>query len=114
MKSSRHLAGEIRISDLRHQISVVRILSQTTNALGHPVFTTSSTTVAARIRMMQNAETDVVDKQTVVQMPEIVIRYAVLTTADTIVWNNKKYDIVSIDETRYQNRFLIIKAKAVI
>lgn len=114
MKSSRNLAGNIRIADLRHNIVLVRIVSQTLNALGHPTYTTSSTTVPARIRMMQNAETEIVDKQTVVQMPEIVVRHTSLTTADWIEWESKKYDIVSIDDTKHPRRFLIIKAKAVI
>lgn len=115
MKQSRQLEGHIRIADLRHRVVLKRIVSSTANALGHKSHTTSSTTVQARIRMKQMDESTLVDKETQVQTPEIVIRYvSLLTLEDWIEWEGKRYDIVSIDDTRYPNRFLIIKTKAVI
>lgn len=117
MKPSSNLGGNIRLSDLRHSITLHRITATTTNDLGHPTYTTSTTVVPARIRMLQNtdnSETEVVAKQTVVQTPEFLIRHTTLTVQDWIVWDGNKYDIVSIDITRYHKRFLIIKAKAVI
>jgi len=116
MKQSRQLEGHIRIADLRHKIVIKRIVSSTTNALGHPTHTTSSTTVQARIRQpRQMDETVISDKDTQVQMHEMTIRYiSGLTLEDWIEWQSKKYDIVSIDDTRYPNRFLIIKGKAVV
>jgi len=60
-------------------------------------------------------ESTLVDKETQVQTPEIVIRYiSPLTITDWIEYDGKKYDIISIDDTRYPSRFLIIKAKAVV
>lgn len=114
MKQSRQLEGLIRISDLRHQVVLKRITSTSLNALGHQTHTTSSTTVPARIRMKQADESEIVDKQTVVQMPEFVIRYTTLTVQDWIEWEGLRYDIVSIDAVRYWKRFLVIKGKAVI
>ena len=115
MKQSRQLEGHVRIADLRHRVVLKRIVSSTANALGHKSHTTSSTTVQARIRMKQMDESTLVDKETQVQTPEIVIRYvSLLTLEDWIEWEGKRYDILSIDDTRYPNRFLIIKAKAVI
>ena len=115
MKQSRQLEGHIRIADLRHRVVLKRIVSSTANALGHKSHTTSSTTVQARIRMKQMDESTLVDKETQVQTPEIVIRYvSLLTLEDWIEWEGKRYDILSIDDTRYPNRFLIIKAKAVV
>lgn len=115
MKQSRQLEGHIRIADLRHRVVLKRIVSSTANALGHKSHTTSSTTVQARIRMKQMDESTLVDKETQVQTPEIVIRYvSLLTLEDWIEWEGKRYDILSIDDTRYPNRFLIIKTKAVI
>jgi len=115
MKQSRQLEGHVRIADLRHRVVLKRIVSSTANALGHKSHTTSSTTVQARIRMKQMDESTLVDKETQVQTPEIVIRYvSLLTLEDWIEWEGKRYDIVSIDDTRYPNRFLIIKTKAVI
>lgn len=114
MKQSRQLEGHVRIADLRHRVVLKRIVSSTANALGHKSHTTSSTTVQARIRMKQMDESTLVDKETVVQTPEIVIRHVALTLEDWIEWEGKRYDIVSIDDTRYPNRFLIIKAKAVV
>lgn len=115
MKQSRQLEGHVRIADLRHRVVLKRIVSSTANALGHKSHTTSSTTVQARIRMKQMDESTLVDKETQVQTPEIVIRYvSLLTLEDWIEWEGKLYDIVSIDDTRYPNRFLIIKAKAVV
>jgi len=65
--------------------------------------------------MKQMDESTLVDKETQVQTPEIVIRYvSLLTLEDWIEWEGKRYDILSIDDTRYPNRFLIIKTKAVI
>lgn len=115
MKQSRQLEGHVRIADLRHRVVLKRIVSSTANALGHKTHTTSSTTVQARIRMKQMDESTLVDKETQVQTPEIVIRYvSLLTLEDWIEWEGKRYDILSIDDTRYPNRFLIIKTKAVI
>ncbi len=115
MKQSRQLEGHVRIADLRHRVVLKRIVSSTANALGHKSHTTSSTTVQARIRMKQMDESTLVDKETQVQTPEIVIRYvSLLTLEDWIEWEGKRYDILSIDDTRYPNRFLIIKTKAVI
>lgn len=115
MKQSRQLEGHVRIADLRHRVVLKRIVSSTANALGHKSHTTSSTTVQARIRMKQMDESTLVDKETQVQTPEIVIRYvSLLTLEDWIEWEGKRYDILSIDDTRYPNRFLIIKAKAVV
>lgn len=115
MKQSRQLEGHVRIADLRHRVVLKRIVSSTANALGHKSHTTSSTTVQARIRMKQMDESTLVDKETQVQTPEIVIRYvSLLTLEDWIEWEGKRYDILSIDDTRYPNRFLIIKTKAVV
>lgn len=116
MKQSRQLEGHVRIADLRHRVVLKRIVSSTANALGHKTHTTSATTVQARIRQpRQMDESTLVDKETQVQTPEIVIRYvSLLTLEDWIEWEGKRYDILSIDDTRYPNRFLIIKTKAVI
>ena len=115
MKQSRQLEGHVRIADLRHRVVLKRIVSSTANALGHKTHTTSSTTVQARIRMKQMDESTLGDNETQVQTPEIVIRYvSLLTLEDWIEWEGKRYDILSIDDTRYPNRFLIIKTKAVI
>lgn len=115
MKRSRQLEGHIRIADLRHKVVIKRITSNSANALGHLTPTTSSTTVQARIRMKQMDEQDVSDKQTVVQTPEIVIRYITpLTVRDWIEIEGVRYDITSIDAVRYHKRFLIINTKAVL
>jgi len=116
MAQSRQLEGHIRIADLRHRIVIKRIISSSANALGHKTHTTSATTVQARIRQpRQMDESTLVDKETQVKTTEIVIRYiSPLTITDWIEYDGKKYDIISIDDTRYPNRFLIIKSKAVV
>ena len=106
----------VRIADLRHRIVLKRISSRALNDLGHPTFTTTATTLQARIRTpRQMDEKTIMDKETEIQVLEITIRHiSPLTLEDWIEYDDKKYDIIAIDGNKYPDRFLIIKAKAVV
>jgi Phage head-tail joining protein len=111
----------MQISEMRHKITLKRVLSETLNDLGHVMMRVeTSTDVQAAIRMEQTPENTVGDgtskiqQQAVIQRPVMTIRYTSLQVTDKIEWDGVTYDITAIDRVKYHMRYLIIYTKAVI
>jgi hypothetical protein len=91
-------------------------------SLGTPVYndlyevtsyTNTDTTVYAHIMNDDTPETDVNDKQTVIERRAFIIRYTTLNYENQIVYNSSVYDITKIEEIG-RRRFLKVFTKRVV
>jgi head-tail adaptor len=94
----------------------------TVRSLGTPVYndldevtsyTNTDTTVYAHVMNEDVPETDVNDKETVIERRVFVIRYMTLTYENQIVYNSNVYDITRIEEIG-RRRFLKVMTKRVV
>jgi hypothetical protein len=91
-------------------------------SLGTPVYndldevtsyTNTDTTVFAHIMNDDTPESDINDKQTIIEKRVFVIRYRTLTYENQIVYNSNVYDIVKIEEIGRRQHLKVSTKRAV-
>lgn len=108
------LKQQVKIGALDRLITVRSEATSTTNSLGEvTAVTNTDTTVWAHVMNNDKEETDINDKQTVVENRTFVIRYRTLTYQNKIVYNSNVYDIIGIEEAG-RRMYLKVKTKRVV
>ncbi len=110
---ANNLKRQIAIGAMDEKIILKVTTGTTTNSLGEvTAITSTDTTMAAYVENDNNLETDVNDKQTVIDQRIVITRYKACSVTDRFTYNSNIYDIIRI-ETMGRNRFMKLTGKLV-
>ena len=110
---ANNLKRQIAIGAMDEKIILKVTTGTTTNSLREvTAITSTDTTMAAYVENDNNLESDVNDKQTVIDQRIVITRYKACSVSDRFTYNSNIYDIIRI-ETMGRNRFMKLTGKLV-
>lgn len=110
---ANNLKRQIAIGALDEKIILKVTTGATTNSLGEvTAISSTDTTLAAYVENDNNLETDVNDKQTVIDQRIVITRYKACSVSDRFTYESQVYDIIRI-ELMGRKRFMKLTGKLV-
>lgn len=110
---ANNLNAVIAIGAMDEKLTLKVVTATTTNALGEiTAQTTTDTILACHVIDDIDPETDVMDKQTVMDYRDFITRYKACAVTDKVLYDGATYDIIRI-ETMGRKRYMKLRCKLV-
>jgi SPP1 family predicted phage head-tail adaptor len=110
---ANNLNAVIAIGAMDEKLTLKVTTSQTYNSLGEITGeTTTDTILACHVIDEIEQETDVMDKQTVMDYRDFITRYKACAVTDKVLYDGATYDIIRV-ETMGRKRYMKLRCKLV-